>query len=170
MQVHFHLYKSYCITSYNLLLLSLFCVHLNNCNTCREHLLNLKILLGLCDFINVKPNMQMFLYAGTWKDSLLWKVIFFFVLGMQCLSYYGLELELYLLLEPQRETCLYITDRLLARFLFLVCAGLKLSLCMWKGNFTNILRFLFSSVYEHASHKCIHIQLAPSVLITRIFL
>jgi len=49
---------------------------------------------------------------------------------MQCLSYYGLELELYLLLEQRRETYLYITVRLLARFLFLVCIDLKLSLRM----------------------------------------
>lgn len=83
----------------------------------------------------------------TWKESLLYKVKFFFVLGMQCLSCYGLELELYLLLEQQRETCWYITVRLLARFLFLVWTGLKLLWHMWKWNFANIRSYVYYNLY-----------------------
>lgn len=83
---------------------------------------------------------------------------------MQCLSYYGLELEVYLPLEPQRETCLYITARLLARFLFLVCIVLKLGLHIWNDGILPLcLLFFFCSVCEYAKQKCAYTQLAPSI-------
>lgn len=52
---------------------------------------------------------------------------FFCVSGTQCLSCFGPELEPYLPLEQLKETYLFITVRLLERFLFLVCSILKSS-------------------------------------------
>lgn len=67
------------ITSRNLLL-SLFHAYLLNSDTCcRERLLNLEILLGLCDFNRTSKQIhRMFLCVSTWKETTIQRKIFLY--------------------------------------------------------------------------------------------
>lgn len=132
LQTHFHLYKSQYIASYNFLLLLLSSAYLDNSD--------IRSSSWSVWLIEIKDKCKIH-YAKCFNTFFL---NFFFVLGMQCLSCYGLELEPYLLWEQQRETYSYITAKLLARFLFLVWTALKLLWHMWRWNFANIHSFQFS--------------------------